>query len=208
MKTTRRGYTVIEPISRIAQSGETLEILNSEGTPFFRGPVDALLERLASGAADAAGRLETGRRPQALDYPWFSLAFSYLIPMLEEAAAQPHRTRFWHGGGSASCYYIREPGLAADFERLRQALVTHGYLTSRATLTMIPTFVAQLFATTSASEAALDAMLRTWRRLLGTRPSARLQAIAAMEAGRSPRRSPRRSSPICPPRKSRRSETD
>jgi len=184
--TKRTGGVVMVRIGSFTQDADGVEVRDVNGGILFRGSTGVLIDRFFANARAISARLHTGVAPERLDYPWESNMLTYLLPAIEEYSLQPSRTNFWHAGGSASCYYIRAPQMEQAFNRLVSILTTVERLPVGANVTMIPTFVAQLFATNTASAAALDDVMEVWGRALSAYPAMVQGAVAEMCSGTDP----------------------
>jgi hypothetical protein len=131
-------------------------------------------------------RIVTGSHEEWGDYPWFALGFNYLSHMLKESALDPEQRTFWHAGGSASAYYVNDSGFRREVEGLRDALVEAHVLPPAATMKMIPTLGAQLFATCSRSLSALEALLDAWEACSRPRLEQVDAAVGALAATTAP----------------------
>ncbi|HEY0190907.1 MAG TPA: hypothetical protein VGC42_07265 [Kofleriaceae bacterium] len=163
VRTSKRGVPVFFPIEHIAYGDRALTIHGGGGSLLHDAGIDALLAELRHGLAAVADRVRAGIRPPPLNYPWPALAFGYLWTAVKEHHADATQDRFFHAGGSASQYYLREPALAGRLQLVKRALVELGYLPEAAAIEVIPSHTCQLFATTPASAEVLAGMLEGWR---------------------------------------------
>jgi hypothetical protein len=169
VESTRAGHVIVTPLRELVQSGpRSLRLVAADGGVPFDGTLSELLAAFRAGLEAVHRRLHEGHRFDRVAYPWVSLSFSYLWATVTEHAVDPSQDEFWHAGGSASQYYINTPALARPLVSTCAALAEVGHLPMGARVKLIPSFCAQLFATTGSGMAMLTRMLERWHAALAT----------------------------------------
>jgi hypothetical protein len=164
LRRRRHSHIVSQAIRRIEYIGASrLEIYDDNGSRAFVGSYNDLSNALINGLEQVEQRLTVGAAVETANYPWFALGFSYLIQAVKEYAADHGQQHFWHAAGSSSQYYINAPLFRQRFAQTRDILVAASLLPEQATVTMIPSYCCQLFATDAFSATALDELLDLWR---------------------------------------------
>lgn len=190
---TRRGRLSQQHVGEISyRPGGDLALSARDGRRLFAGPVDDLLDRLFEAAGAVSRRLASEGSEAVPEHPWITSAFGYVLYTLGELRRDPGRERFWHGGGSTSQYYVNDPEVLAEHDRLRELLSALGHLPARWHLRIVPTYPCQLFATDDASLERLDALHDAWNGAVAAHRAAADRTVGELGATTDPLPSVRR----------------
>jgi hypothetical protein len=166
----RRGkkrYLTVQKIREIEYpQPDGVRITEANGIEVFSGNAQDLKMQMFTALDAICKRLTEGTAVTDISYPWLTVSFSYMAAALKEYSMDPDQRHFWHAGGSSSQYYINDKDVKKNFRRLRDLLAAAGSIPQNATITMIPTYSCQLFATNPNSLVRLAEMIECWRRFL------------------------------------------
>jgi hypothetical protein len=183
VRTARRGNIIVEPLHEIAadSAGGRIRFTGMNGEILFDGGIDELLAQFFEALALIPKRLLTGSRIAKISYPWLTLAFTYLARAIKEYEVDPGQRTFWHGGGSASSYYINGAALQLQFGEHQRALTALGVLPDGVLLRFIPTYCAQLCALDGEGATILAKLLEIWLDFCRRQGTAMTELIACLE---------------------------
>lgn len=163
IKKSKKNYVMMYKIGEIAyRANNIIEIYTTESAKVFSGTIDDLCDNFFSSIQSVHDRIRDGKLLERISYPWLDLKFSYLIAAIKEFFIDPEQKHFWHGGGSASQYYINDPQFVADMNVLSQQLINLGYLPRETNISLVPSFCCQLFATNKFSITVLEELFQIW----------------------------------------------
>ncbi|HET9167480.1 MAG TPA: hypothetical protein VFP11_15880 [Candidatus Angelobacter sp.] len=166
IRTTRRGHIVAEPLRGIEYvSPGTFRFIGMNGEVHFEGGLEPLLSGFFYAMEMISKRLRSGAPFKPKGYPWMKLCFSYLVHVIIEYRHNHEQRIFWHGGGSASSYYINTETLSQEFNDNAEVLEDLGYLPQQASMRFIPTYSCQLCALDGEGLDILASMIDLWSRI-------------------------------------------